>query len=76
VNWLCFLLAFCWIAPNTQQILARYRPALLTQGYGDPGDAGVLTWRPSTAWLAASVALALFALLSVHRYSEFIYFRF
>ncbi|HEV2977953.1 MAG TPA: MBOAT family O-acyltransferase [Casimicrobiaceae bacterium] len=76
LNWLCILLAFCWVAPNTQQILALYHPALLTPGYGDPGNAGVLTWRPSPFWLAASVALALFALLSVHRYSEFIYFRF
>jgi hypothetical protein len=76
LNWLCILLAFCWVAPNTQQILAAYHPALLTPGYGDPGNAGFLTWRPSPFWLAASVALALFALLSVHRYSEFIYFRF
>lgn len=75
-NWLCFLLALCWVAPNTQQILAPYRPAVMTPGYGDLGNAGFLTWRPSWAWLSALVALGLFALLSVDRYSEFIYFRF
>ena len=42
LNWLCFLLVFCWVAPNTQQLLAAYRPALITRGYGELGDAGVL----------------------------------
>ncbi len=75
-NWLCFLLALCWLAPNTQQILAPYRPALMTPRYGDLGSAGFLTWRPNLAWLSALVASGLFALLSIERYSEFIYFRF
>jgi D-alanyl-lipoteichoic acid acyltransferase DltB (MBOAT superfamily) len=76
LNWLCFLLALCWVAPNTQQILAPYRPALMTPRYGDLGSAGFLTWRPNLAWLSALVASAVFALLSIERYSEFIYFRF
>jgi D-alanyl-lipoteichoic acid acyltransferase DltB (MBOAT superfamily) len=75
-NWLLFLLALCWLAPNTQQLLATYRPALMTPGYDDLGDAGRLAWRPSRAWLVAVVLLGAVGLLSVHRYSEFIYFRF
>ena len=75
-NWLFFLLAFCWLAPNTQQILAAYRPALLTPGYGELGDAGRLAWRPNVTWLIVLALLGFVALLSIHRYSEFIYFRF
>jgi len=76
LNWLCFLLALCWVAPNTQQILAAYHPALMTRGYGELGDAGYLAWRPNGAWMSALALLGFFALWSIHRYSEFIYFRF
>jgi len=57
-------------------LLAAYRPALLTPGYGELGNAGLLAWRPSLAWLLALTAMGVFAMLSIHRYSEFIYFRF
>ncbi len=76
LNWLCFLLVFCWSAPNTQQLLAAYRPALMTRGYGELGNAGPLAWRPNAVWLVALVLLGTVAMLSIHRYSEFIYFRF
>ena len=76
VNWLLFLLAFCWMAPNTQQILASHRPALVTPGYGTIEPVRVLAWRPSLSWVAFILVLGIIALLSIHRYSEFIYFRF
>jgi alginate O-acetyltransferase complex protein AlgI len=76
LNWLCFLLVFCMVAPNTQQILAAYRPALMTPGYGELGNAGLFAWRPNLAWALALAVLGTFAVLSIHRYSEFIYFRF
>ncbi|HEY5310273.1 MAG TPA: MBOAT family O-acyltransferase, partial [Casimicrobiaceae bacterium] len=76
LNWLCFLLVFCQVAPNTQQLLAAYRPALLTPGYGELADAGALAWRPNLAWLLALTAMGVLGILSIHRYSEFIYFRF
>lgn len=76
LNWLCFLLVFCWAAPNTQQLVAAYRPALITSGYGELGDAGRLAWRPNAIWLGVLALLGSAALLSIHRYSEFIYFRF
>jgi alginate O-acetyltransferase complex protein AlgI len=75
-NWLLFLLVFCWVAPNTQQILAAYRPALISRGYGELGNAGRLAWRPSVVWVSGLALLGSVALLSIHRYSEFIYFRF
>jgi alginate O-acetyltransferase complex protein AlgI len=76
LNWLCFLLVFCWVAPNTQQLLAAYHPALITRGYGEISNAGRLAWRPNWVWVVFLVSLGSVALLSVNRYSEFIYFRF
>ncbi len=76
LNWLFFLLVFCQIAPNTQQLLAAYRPALLTSGYGELGDAGPLAWRLNVRWLVLLTAMGWYGILSIHRYSEFIYFRF
>jgi len=76
LKWLLFLLVFCWIAPNTQQILAAYRPALLTRGYGELEGATRSAWRPNAAWLIGISSLAVVAVLSIERYSEFIYFRF
>ena len=35
VNWIIILLAVVWFAPNTQQIMARFRPAL-----GVPAERG------------------------------------
>jgi hypothetical protein len=66
---------FCWLAPNTQQVLAAFRPALLTPGYDDLAIARP-AWRPTPAWTAGLALLATVALLSIERYSEFIYFRF
>ena len=76
LNWLVFLLLFCWLAPNTQQLLAAYHPALMTRGYGELGHAGRLAWRPNAVWLVAMALLGSVAMLSIHRYSEFIYYRF
>ena len=56
--------------------MAAYRPALITSGYGELGDAGRLAWRPNAIWLGVLALLGSVALLSIHRYSEFIYFRF
>jgi alginate O-acetyltransferase complex protein AlgI len=76
LNWLVFLLLFCWLAPNTQQLLAAYHPALMTRGYGELGHAGRLAWRPNAIWLVVLALLGTVAMLSIHRYSEFIYYRF
>jgi alginate O-acetyltransferase complex protein AlgI len=76
VNWLVALLAFCWVAPNTQQILAQYRPALVSPGYDEIGSGGRIAWRPDAGWLVLLAGLGVAALLSIPRYSEFIYSRF
>ncbi len=76
LNWLLFALIFCWVSPNTQQILASHRPTLITPGYGALEPARFVVWHANLPWLAFLLTLGVTALLSLHRYSEFIYFRF
>ena len=71
---LAALLAIVWWAPNTQQIMRRYRPAL-----PPPGGAFARTriaWRPDLAGVAAMALLAVAALLSLNRTAVFLYYQF
>jgi D-alanyl-lipoteichoic acid acyltransferase DltB (MBOAT superfamily) len=74
VNWIVILLAVVWLAPNTQQIMRRCRPAL-----GIPEERArpwFMEWRPAV-WVAVPVAfVALAAIANLHRKSEFLYFQF
>ncbi len=73
VNWILILLAVVWFAPNTQQLLAAYRPALaLLAGQ----TRGWLAWRPTPLYALLTAALALIAIFNLHRQSEFLYFQF
>ena len=72
VNWIWILLLIAMLAPNTQQIMRRFSPAL---DYKQADETG-LAWKPNGRWLAAHVALAVFAVISISKVSEFIYFRF
>jgi alginate O-acetyltransferase complex protein AlgI len=76
INFLLVAFIIVWAMPNTQQILGRYRPAL-----GLPADVPLSgerrwQWRPTRGWLAAGIATAVVALLSISELSEFIYFQF
>ena len=71
-------LLIVWLAPNTQQIMARYAPSL-------PIDLGLLRarvpgfvwhWRQSVLWAYASAAVACVGLLWLGHITEFLYFRF
>lgn len=73
VNWIWISLLIVWLAPNTQQIMAAYKPAL---DMPKSDKAVRLSWRPSYAWLAASIWCSAFAILSISELSEFIYFQF
>jgi hypothetical protein len=72
-NWIVILLLIVWLAPNTQQIMAHYRPALDV-----PADTprARLTWSPNRRWLCVHVVVALWAIAAVSRLSEFLYFQF
>jgi hypothetical protein len=73
LNWIWILLLVVWFAPNTQQLLAGYRPALalLAERYD-----GRLAWRPAPLYALLTAALALLAIFNLHKQSEFLYFQF
>jgi D-alanyl-lipoteichoic acid acyltransferase DltB (MBOAT superfamily) len=71
------LLIFVWWAPNVQQIMYRYKPAIETY----PGEIqawfkGRLGWRPTflTAFVLALMSVVTFFYMSAP--SEFLYFQF
>jgi alginate O-acetyltransferase complex protein AlgI len=73
--WIAVLLAVVWWAPNSQQILARFDPALNPVPLLS-GGRGRLAWQPNAAWAAATAGVFVLAVLHLSRISEFIYFQF
>ena len=70
---LLLLIAWCW--PNTQEIMARFRPALDAESIAPAR----WTWRPSVTAALAVVAVAapaLYFILFTDRVSDFLYFQF
>jgi alginate O-acetyltransferase complex protein AlgI len=78
-TWIWVLIVVCWAFPNTQEILATYRPALVSPGYRNivPGQSALnWTWNPTLGWLTVIAGLGIYAMLSISEFSEFIYFLF
>ena len=75
INRTLVCLFIIWACPNSQQILARFRPALEMP---EPGTVALRwwMWRPSPLWLVVVAVAAAAALLSLNQISEFIYFNF
>src|SRR5262249_22478915 len=65
------VLPIVWLAPNTQQIMAEYRPAFENIAVG---PARWLSWRPSTVWCVIVGLYLGYSLLTLSRVSDFIYF--
>ncbi|WP_307581102.1 MBOAT family O-acyltransferase [Pseudoduganella violaceinigra] len=65
------LVAFC--APNTQQIMHRFAPALDHDGLAPPAR---LAWVPVQSHALMTGMLAVLCLLALARPSEFLYFQF
>jgi alginate O-acetyltransferase complex protein AlgI len=72
--WVFALLPIVFLAPNTQQIMYRFEPALDASGreYGNPRWHWVANWR----WGVLMAFVLTFGLLSLTRPSEFLYFQF
>jgi alginate O-acetyltransferase complex protein AlgI len=68
------LLALVWMAPNTQEIISRFTPALDCAGRTTPNS--WLSWRPSRAWAVVLGGATGWAILNLNRVSEFLYFQF
>jgi D-alanyl-lipoteichoic acid acyltransferase DltB (MBOAT superfamily) len=73
VAWLVGLYAIVWGAPNTQQIMRGYAPAL---GRFAAGPSPSLAWQPTLSWAVALGAAATLGLLSIGGTGEFLYYRF
>ena len=73
VLWLVALYAIVWGAPNTQQIMRGYAPAL---GRAATGPWPRLVWHPTLPWAVAFGAAATLGLLSIGGTGEFLYYRF
>jgi D-alanyl-lipoteichoic acid acyltransferase DltB (MBOAT superfamily) len=73
INWIWISLLIVWFAPNTQQIMSAYRPALDVQ---EEQESTRLRWHPTlpaaiTIWLLGFVAI-----VNLNKQSEFLYFQF
>jgi alginate O-acetyltransferase complex protein AlgI len=65
-----------WVLPNTQELLARFEPALNYHAPIERSHAPWMFWRPSPIWAVAFASLAIYALTQTSRVSEFIYWQF
>jgi hypothetical protein len=76
-EWLAALAVIVFLCPNTQEILARYEPALGVKP--NPSGGGLLSrvaWKPSIAWALIVAAIAVFGVLQLGGPSEFLYWQF
>ncbi len=73
LNWIWILLLIVWFAPNTQQLLAEYRPAL---GPFADNHRARGTWRPTAFYALLLAGLAVVAVFNLQKRSEFLYFQF
>ena len=76
LKWIALGQAIVWFAPNTQQIMERFDPALDYRPEARP-SLPWLRWQPTIWWALATVAVAFYGMLYISRgFSEFIYFQF
>lgn len=71
--WIAALLPMVFLAPNTQQIMARYKPAL---DCPHEWQANRLAWLPGRGWAVLMAVVLVAGLLSLAQPSEFLYFQF
>ncbi len=69
---LVVLFVITWSLPNTQQILAAYRPGI--EAVEQPAKR--IQWRPNGVWAFFNMVLFFWAFSHMSRISEFLYFQF
>jgi alginate O-acetyltransferase complex protein AlgI len=71
---LAYMFALVWAAPNTQQIMSKYEPAL---GRPIANPYAWLTWKPGYGWAVYSATLGGLSILALGgAATEFLYFQF
>jgi alginate O-acetyltransferase complex protein AlgI len=77
IRWLVPALAIAWFAPNIQQIMQRFGPALeIYPGEIEALRVRWLEWQPSFAWALVAALVSVLALINLTHVSEFLYFQF
>jgi hypothetical protein len=71
---LCYFII--WAMPNTQQILARYKPALRLAQTDEGPRAVPIYWLPNIAWALILGFGMVFAMVNLLNPSSFLYFQF
>ncbi len=71
LNWIWISLLIVWFAPNTQQIMAAYKPAL-----DMPEGSARLSWQPSARAALIVWLLGFIAIINLNKQSVFLYFQF
>ena len=71
--WIVALLPLVMLAPNTQEILGRFQPAL---NFRVPQVSTRLAWRLTPGWAALVATVTVCGLLALSRVSEFLYYQF
>lgn len=79
--WIISLMIIALFLPNTQQLMARYHPALVLYDHGESSRYAIelkvpLTWRPTTGWAFAVAIISTCGVLALTSVSEFLYFQF
>lgn len=66
-------LLICWLMPNTQEIILKYRSGIDESA---SGTSSRLNWQPRLMWLTIILTMGVLALPERDRVSEFLYFQF
>jgi alginate O-acetyltransferase complex protein AlgI len=76
MSWLaaCFIVA--WVLPNTYQIFARFRPTLPVRPEVAGAEPRLLAWRPNAVGAVTSGVVFACCVLTINKFSPFLYFRF
>lgn len=74
IAWIAVLLPLCFWAPNTQEITARFAPAIEAVSAAKAPQA--LSWEISLRWAWFIGLITSVGLLSMSRVSEFLYYQF
>ncbi|TQF00126.1 MAG: MBOAT family protein [Spiribacter salinus] len=74
--WVLALMAIAWFTPNTLQWFRRYRPVLRDRDLMRGTVESAPCWRPTMPHAAAVAVLALLAVASLTKATEFLYFQF
>ncbi|MEE8575031.1 MAG: MBOAT family O-acyltransferase, partial [Thermodesulfobacteriota bacterium] len=74
--WLLCALLIVWFAPNTQQIMSGFSPALQDEKGRPVLTGGRIKWRPTLGWAVVTALISIVSILGLVRISEFLYFQF